>query len=270
MSVKIEVKSCDDGAKVRRRAVAQSVLDVFGNGLPDLKLLAFFDDKDWQPFKDHWGKENRGFYRPIKEGIFQSPIWPSDAMQCIFVDDDDPSSSLPLKQDVDHVIYLHGSTCAGEVGLIMTFSHELQHFIQYGFNRKLWAENLLLPHLPREVIDITGLNWPDFPAEREARTVAKRTGMKLCGADAVNKYIDRRISESITQKEVDDWRFSQRVDPSISYDLAGETRRIFQRLKPFRQHLEELLDQQGADADFKNLDLAEYFDDADDHAVRLG
>lgn len=267
MPVKIEVKSCDGAAKATRQAAAQRVVDEFGSELPDLRLIAFFDDEDWQPFKDHAGEENRGFYRPIKEKTFQWPIWPDYVMQCIFVDD--PSSFL-LKQAFDHVIYVHGSTCADEVGLIMTFSHELQHFIQYGFNRKLWAENLLLPNLPKDVIDITELNWPDIPTEREARIVAKRAGIRLCGADAVKQYIDRRICESITPKNVEDWRFLQQVDPLIPYDLASETKHIFQRLKPYRQHLEKFLDQLRGDVDFKNLNLAEYFDETDHHGVRLG
>jgi hypothetical protein len=226
------VKSNDDAVRARRQALAKRVVDEFGNGLPDLRLLAFFDDEDWQPFKDHAGKENRGFYTPIKEETFQWPSWPHYVMQCIFVDD--PSSIL-LKQDVDHAIYVHGTTCADEVGLIMTFSHELQHFIQYGFNRKLWAENSLLPHLPKDVFDITGLNWPDIPNEREARIVAKQLGVKLRGADAVKRYIDRRISESTSPKDMEDWRFSQDVNTSLPYDLAGETKRIFQRLKPLRK-----------------------------------
>jgi hypothetical protein len=171
VSLKIEVKSYDGAVKANRQAAAQRVVDEFGNGLPDLRLLAFFDDEDWNYFRDELGASNRGLYTPIKSGNFQWEIWPHYVKECILVDD--PSSFL-LKQDVDHVIYIHGTTCADDVGLIMTFSHELQHFIQYGFCRKLWAENFLLPRLPKNVIDVTRLNWPDIPNEREARIVAKR------------------------------------------------------------------------------------------------
>ena len=204
MSLKIEVKSYHDAAKAKRQAAAQRVVDEFGTELPDLRLLAFLDDEDWNYFRDQVGAGNRGLYTPIKSGNFRWDIWPHHVKKCMFVGD---LSSLPLKQDVDHLIYLHGSTCANDVSLIMTFSHELQHFVQYGFHRKLWAENFLLQNLPKGVIDITGLNWPDIPAEREARIVAKRVAVKLCRADAVKQYIDLRIRESTTLKDIEDCNF---------------------------------------------------------------
>jgi hypothetical protein len=107
-----------------------------------------------------------------------------------------------------------------------------------------------------------GLNWPDIPNEREARIVAKRTAIKLCGADAVKQYIDRRISERVTPEDAEDWQFSQQVDPLILYDLAAGTRQIYQRLKAYRRHLEDILNEmrKDGDVDFKCLDLSEYFD----------
>jgi hypothetical protein len=168
-----------------------------------------------------------------------------------------------VKRAFDHGIYLYGSTCADETALTMTFAHELQHFIQYGFNRKLWAEGRLITFLPKEVIDIEGLNWPDIPHEREARIRAKRIGVELYGADAVNQYINRRISENVNAQDVEDWRFSQNLDPSIPYDLAIETKRIFQRLKPHRQAIEDVL-QEMKTSDFKDeykdIDFGDYFD----------
>jgi hypothetical protein len=257
--LKIEVKSYDPVEKASRQATAQRVIDEFGNGLPDLRLLAFFDDNDWSLFRDEFGKSHRGHYAPIKASMNWHD-WPNYVWECIFVVHD--PSSFVRKRVFDHVIYLHGSTCAEEVSMIMTLSHELQHFIQYGFNRKLWAENFLLPRLPKEVINIMGLNWPDIPNEREARIVAKRTAIKLCGADAVKQYIDRRISERVTPEDAEDWQFSQQVDPLILYDLAAGTRQIYQRLKAYRRHLEDILNEmrEDGDVDFKCLDLSEYFD----------
>ena len=71
--------------------------------------------------------------------------------------------------------------------MTMTFADELQHFVQYGFTRRLWAEGGLISRLPKEVIEMEELNWPDIPHEREARIVAKRVGVKLRGAEEVNR-----------------------------------------------------------------------------------
>ncbi len=49
----VKVKSNDAVTKVEREATAEQVLAHFGNRLPDLRLLCFMDNDDWQPFKDH-------------------------------------------------------------------------------------------------------------------------------------------------------------------------------------------------------------------------
>jgi hypothetical protein len=264
MAVTIEVKSHDPVVKARRDAAAQRVLREFGDGLPDLKLLAFLDDQDWDDLKRNLGLANRGGYAQIK-GNTPTEDWPPRMTSLIFVPVDD-SSPWPTRRVFDHVIYVHGSTCTDETALTMTFAHELQHFVQYGFSRTLLAEGRLIPRLPREVFDIEKINWPDIPHEREARIVAKRVGVKLCGADAVKRYIDRKIDENLTASDVDDWHFSQQLDPSIPYDLSSETKRVFQRLRPYRQSLENVLREMRGDStygsDYKDIDLSPYFDAA--------
>ncbi len=258
MRVHTEVASDDANIKTRRETLAQRVLQEFGSGLPDLSLLAFFDDKDWFGFKSR-GKENRGLYAPIKNDTFKEP-WPPRLERMVLVDD---PLTLAQKPAFDHVIYLHGSTCNDEVGLVMSFSHELQHFVQYGFHRRLWAENLLLPRLPAEVFDIdTGISWPDIPTEREARIVAKTIAENLCGSLAVSKYIDRRISENLTVRDVKDWRVIRELDSSSPYDLAQETRNIFRQLRSYKEDLEKALYCMRQDPDFEHLDLSPYFQEA--------
>jgi hypothetical protein len=171
-----------------------------------------------------------------------------------------------MRRLFDHGIYLYGSTCSDETGLVMTFAHELQHFVQYAFNRRLWAEGRLATNLPRALIEVIGLNWPDIPHEREARIVAKRIGVKLCGADTVSQYIDRRINCGTTVSDTEDWRFIKQLDPSISYDLSIETKRFFQRLSPYRQALVNRLRQfkeNSANSDYEEVDLSGYFDEAE-------
>ena|SRR5258705_630826 len=74
--LQIEVKSNDNQVKARRQALAKRVVDEFGDGLPDLRLLSFFDDEDWVLFRRDYGPSNRGMYSPIKASNFHWPNWP--------------------------------------------------------------------------------------------------------------------------------------------------------------------------------------------------
>src|SRR6266850_7243741 len=120
----IVVKSSDSSVKTKREGTARRVIAEFGDQLPNLKLLCFFDDVDWVPFRDAIGKANRGLYRPLSASS-QFFDWPDDVMEHLFVDD--PPSWI-RKLAFDHVICLHGSPCSDGVGLSMTLAHELQHF----------------------------------------------------------------------------------------------------------------------------------------------
>jgi len=264
MGVTVEVKSSDPSVKAGRAEAAGRVLEEFGDGLPELRLFAFLDECDWAEVKSPapWGlgPENRGFYTPIKKSTFRGNWnWPQCVTDRIF---GNTCWAPGDERYFDHFIYLHGTTCADPTGLVMTFSHELQHFAQYGFRRELWAVGRLIPNLPKEVIDGVRLNWPDIPHEREARIVAKRVATKTCGAAAVKHYIERKIGEGSSAAETEDWRFSLTLDPSITYDLAAETKRVFQLLKPHRWELERVLQEYRDDPDFKNIDLSAYFDGA--------
>jgi hypothetical protein len=263
MPVTVEVKALRDAAtKAARELTAQRVLREFAAELPDLRLLAFLDDEDPDQLRRELGPANRGFYGPIKA----EREWPARMAAMIFVFVDE----IPrwrTSRVFDHGIYLYGSTCSDETALTMTFAHELQHFVQYGSKRKLWAVGRLIRRVP-EVIDALGLRWQDIPHEREARIAAKRVGLRLCGADAVKRYIDRRITENVTAEDVEDWRFSRDLDPLVDYNLPSETRLIFQRLKPYRQTLEDALQEMKTKRspdfrdEYKDIDLAAYFDDA--------
>ena len=66
MAVIVEVKSHNPTVKEQLEALARRVRDEFATDLPDLKLLAFFDDLPWT-----LGPENRGFYTPIDKNTFR-------------------------------------------------------------------------------------------------------------------------------------------------------------------------------------------------------
>jgi len=275
MGVRVEVMSKDPSVKERRKLAAERVLQEFDGKLPDLKLLAFFDDSDWAELKSpqSLGAGNRGFYtridkntfrgylslpRGLAEKIFGTNLWAPDS-----------------KRFFDHLIYLHGTASSSEVALAMVFAHELQHFVQYGFKRKLWAESKLIRELPREVQEKEKLNWPDIPHEREARIVAKLIGVELCGEDAVNRHIDRMIreaerrcvdktaSESDAKMEIEDLRFSRNFTGlSVPYDLTSEVTQIYQRLRAYKHEFEKALEQvrNGPfSRDYADVDLSGYF-----------
>ena len=154
----IYVKAQDPLVKAIRETTAQRVLTQFGKQVPDGRLLCFFDDVDHQPLKDRIGAANRGFCEPLCEPLYEMTLWdyyPDYLRDLIFIQ----------VREFDHVIYLHGSTCSSEVGLAITFAHELQHFVQYMTARKLWALNTLIPHLPEYVFTSLALHWFDIPIE---------------------------------------------------------------------------------------------------------
>jgi hypothetical protein len=249
--------------KARREAAAQRVLAEFGNRLPDLKLLCFFDDQDSDEFKKCFGQANRGFYAAIEHREPCWLDWPDRVTDCILVDD--TSSPYWKKRVFDHVIYLHGGTCADETSLTMTFAHELQHFVQHGNEPKLWAENSLITTLLQSVftkteIDSMQLNWFDIPIEREARAVSKKIAETLCGKESVQRYTQSRIDAATDAYDAADWKFVQGLDHSTPYDMKRETGLLLQRLRPYKETLEHLLRQRkDDDPAFSLVDLDSYF-----------
>jgi hypothetical protein len=201
MSSTMKVKSEDSVVRAEWETAARRVLSQFGNQLPDLRLLCFLDNEEWQPFREYVGEANRGFYTPLKESTFAWPVWSDYILGHVFMDE---PSCFPVRRAFDHVIYLHGSSCENEVGLTMTFAHELQHFVQYGSARKVWAENSLILRLPTHVIDALGLKWSDVPMEREARIVSKRVAERLFDAERVAQYIDGKIGQGVNAADATD------------------------------------------------------------------
>lgn len=253
MPVTIEVKAREESISAARRASAKRVLDATQfERLPDLKLLAFFDDDDADCFKQAYGPDNRGVF--FFDATVGTQGWPADFARLLSAQNPHPS---PDYHDLviyffDGTIYLHGSTCADPTALIMTFAHELQHFVQFGHHRNLWAANRLLMSLP-------GINIREIPFEREARIVAKRVAEELCGTDMVHQYILRKIADRVTCEDVNDWQWIEQLDSSASYNLARETELAFQRQIELRGELEKRLQERSNDPNFRNVDLSLYF-----------
>jgi hypothetical protein len=73
MRPKVVVKSANDDIKRAREAMAWTVINHFGNQLPDRSLLCFFDDENWQAFKKEYGVANRGVYTPVTLPLRPTP-----------------------------------------------------------------------------------------------------------------------------------------------------------------------------------------------------
>ncbi|MGD0631772.1 MAG: hypothetical protein ABR987_20770 [Terracidiphilus sp.] len=266
----VEVKNLDVCLTQELRADALRVIGQFEN-LPDLRLLAFFDDEDAPFFRRNFGEINRGIFI-VLEGI-PTIEWPEYLTEHIYAFDDwryEQHSLIETNVLFENVIYMYGAICSDPVGRVMTFAHELQHFCQYGFNRTLWAECKLFWGL---------LPAYEIPTEREARIVSKHIAEELCSPDAVNQYISRRIDEaeyhispkvgdhdSLSPEEIqnwqndlDDWRFIQQLDELTPYDLATGTKLTFHRLTEHQDELEKRLQEFKDRAEFKEVDLSRYY-----------
>ncbi len=249
MAIVVEVKHTDLNAKQERRADALRVIGRFQSLPTRLRLLAFFDDEDAAFFRSKGGEQNRGFFVPIKGTI--TGEWPRYLTAHLWASGSSPNYSATCSFDA--VIYVYKTTSDDPVGRVMTFAHELQHFVQYGLSRDLWAASEVFRRL---------LPAFEIPTEREARIVSKCTAEDLCGPEAVKQYIGRRINAAekrVTllkaddpqsldkiknwQDEVDDWRFIQKMDAPTFYDLAARTRLAFDKFPKLKDEFDKRLEQ---------------------------
>jgi hypothetical protein len=248
----VKVKTPDVTVKQEREDQAQKVIEAFGQSLPDVRLLCFFDDEECAHFKHEMGKDNRAFHRSISDKT-AFPGWPGYLTDCIFTDD---RSSMLYKRLVDHVIYLHGSTCANKVGMTMSFAHELQHVIQRVNAPEVLSANGIVRFLPEEVIKELDLQWADIPVEWEARATAKRVAVAMHGKEEVDKFIEERFAVAVNPLDRKDLQFIRQMEPSDPYDIKNETVALFVKLKKYRKEVEETIEHLKAeDPDYEPVDL---------------
>jgi hypothetical protein len=245
MPLTLYVKASDSITRLQRTALAQRVVEYLNPRLSNRRLLCFLDDEEWQILKDENGVANRGIYIP-----YPSPLSCYYAPQYI---QDRLGADYGLLNDL---IYLHGTTCASELGLTMTLAHELQHCIHHSEHVQLWAANTLLSQLPGSTLSAMRLRSCDIPIEREARIVSKRVAEYLFGAEVLRQYIDAKITEPVTEEDASDWECIREISTSTVYDLGHETALLFRALTAHRTELEQALDNLRCRSnDFKVVDL---------------
>jgi hypothetical protein len=250
MSAELVVRGRDESVMAARKKWTTRVLQYFTDKLPELRLVIFLDDSDAPTLKR--GIENRGLFSPSNRDYFRMLAWPravAEALRTI------NPTAVESTYHYDCVVYLHDSTCRAEDSLTMTVAHELQHFIQYGFNRSIWAWNKVVTNLHVRTIDTLGLAWRDIPIEYEARIVAKQASETILGRERTAQYIENRKNQCMTNKDAADWGFIQSIDTAQPYDCAVQTQALFRRLTPVRNELQLALNNMKGLPDFARLDL---------------
>jgi hypothetical protein len=242
---------CDGPAlKSHRESVCKRVRARFESHFriaSEPRVICIFDDQDFGHLKEEFGGQtNRAVHWPIRgQGI---SLWPW-YLQDVIAQPDYRTGDVAWP--FTSVIYLHGSTCESDIGLTLSFAHELQHFLQYVQDKPLWALNTLLINLRHEAFKV----WWDFPIEIQARVTSKRVAEELYGKEAVREYISGRIAAHITDNDAEDWKFIQNINSSVEYPLAEGTKPLAQR---FREQLELELLRKGNDQDFSDLDIGAF------------
>jgi hypothetical protein len=254
----LAVQHTDPTVRAHRQAIAQRVLDYFGDILPSSRLLCFLDDNDFGRIRGE-----RGRYQPIHD-VTPLAHLPEYVTGQMFIDDE---RFLYHQRVVDDLVYLCETACANEVGLTMTLAHELQHAIQHSRMRDLWAVNGLIHRLPESTINALKLIWPNIPIECEARIVAKRVAVDFFGEQRVTEYIDTRIRENASASDFADWQFVRTLTPESSIDLVEATNKIYRRLRDYSSELDAVLQEyrQWNPEDFSDIDLGVYLHAATNH-----
>jgi hypothetical protein len=162
------------------RSVCELVLTHFT--LPPYKLLCFFDDDNPAHLDKDIGSAYCGFHAPI---IGSGVIWPG-YVESLFLD---WSGEFAF----ENTIYLNGRTTSSIPGTVITLAHELQHFVQFGFFRKVWRANTFIYNLLRDGPPTEIKAW-DLPLEMDAMAVSKRVSELVLGEAVIKTYADAQIA----------------------------------------------------------------------------
>jgi glycogen debranching enzyme len=207
--------------KVTRKPACDRVLEHFN--LPTFRLLCFFDDENPVEF-DFIGSSYCGFHSPV---IASGLPWPS------YIDDLFIDSTGNFVYD--NVVYVNGRTCSSLPGAVVTLAHELQHFIQYGYTRKVWRANTLIYNILHDGPPTTIKAW-DIPYERDTMRVSKRVAGRVLGEDIVKAYAEAQIAAG---NDPEKWKFFLSVSCAAPFDLLTETKPWVDKYKAELEKIEQ-------------------------------
>lgn len=197
--------------------------------LPAQSLRCIFDDMERPELlrARGFGPDLCGFFSPIELcGLTPIP-WPADIIKDCLAG---PTFEELLACDV--VIYMRKRTCENPTGAVITFAHELQHFVQYGGDLKVWLANKFIERIA--VSNPMNLQPWNFPMEHEAQLVSKRVAEIVLGKDEVQTYVEKQIAD---ENDAQKWIFFRGLNSSGSFDLLKETIPWVHR---YKRNLEEL------------------------------
>lgn len=130
-----------------------------------------------------------------------------------------------------HLVYIRDITCVDPTGCVVTYAHELQHIVQYGFPKLVKANSTLREALttfepmPTEI---------DLPAEADANIVSKRVAEVICGVDAVREFGEERVRFMLKagdREQVVRWNFFLDTPSSTAYDFEKETLKLVEKYR---------------------------------------
>jgi len=208
----IELIFCDNFKKAELEPLCLRILKHFQ--APNYSLIVIFDDCERKEFESH-GAEFCGFFIPIREHTdkFGSDSvtmqWPDDILKHIYIDQE-------LRCDV--LIYLRYRTCKSATGTAITFAHELQHLMQYGFSYKVWRACF-------DIRSVTGgsakFPW-DIPDEHDAQVVSRKIacGDDICGKQEVWRYAQEQIELG---RDPEKWKFFIGLDAEVPFNFLDAT-----------------------------------------------
>ncbi len=168
------------------------------------------------------GKYYRGFHVPRSA----KTCLPLYLDKCFFRPLENFAGVAPIEQRFafDNLIFIRASTCLDVTGFVLTYAHELQHFMQHGHTPRLSVVNFDL-YLNMKVFESAAITT-DVPHEREANIVSKRVAETMCGAEAVRAFAEEQVRFMEKVGEVDQkarWIFFRDIPSSTSYDLLEAT-----------------------------------------------
>ena len=214
----------------------------FLNQLPQESLVCIFDEVDRECFTNspELGRNFCGFTALFCEPKFRPNVrgWPPEVLKCVW----DGSKYL-----CDVAIYLRSRTCQSQTGTVITFAHELQHFMQHGNSRKVWLANRHLQCIYRRCQQRVP-PW-HFPHEYEALLVSKQLAVAedvLSPGEARDYAEQEREREQVERVgDLRKWEFFRDLSVQEEFDLLERTRI---EVKKCRDYLEAYFPAHNSDA----------------------